>query len=97
MGNSRVIRCEVEAREISDTTKISERKTTDNFVNCRFNPSPPLVATLASQFFPGNGGGLKCIFCKEGHYSASCSKVQDVQVRKDMLRREGRWCCVPGS
>ncbi|XP_065918882.1 uncharacterized protein [Dysidea avara] len=83
-----VIKAEVEAREISDTIKITERKPVDNYVNRRFNP--PSAATLASQFRHGNSLGPKCAFCKEGHYSASCSKVQDVHVRKDTLRREGR-------
>ena len=31
---------------------------------------------------------IKCVFCKEGHYSTSCTKVQDVQLRKELLRRE---------
>ena len=85
-----VIKAEVEAREISDTIKITKRKTVDNYPNRRFNLPPPSTATLASQFRHGHSGGIKCIFCREGHYSASCSKVQDVQIRKDIVRREGR-------
>ena len=81
-----VIKAEVEAREISDTIKINERKGTDGYVNRRFNP--PSAAALTAQ--ARHGGGVKCIFCKEGHYSASCTKVQDVQLRKELLRRERR-------
>ena len=82
-----VIKAEVEAREISDTIKINERKGTDGYVNRRFNP--PSASALTTQARHG-GGGVKCIFCKEGHYSASCTKVQDVQLRKELIRREGR-------
>ena len=81
-----VIKAEVEAREISDTIKINKRKGTDGYVNRRFNP--PSAAALTAQ--ARQGGGIKCIFCKEGHYSASCTKVQDVQLRKELLRRERR-------
>ena len=83
-----VIKAEVEAREISETIRINEKRPTDTFVNRRFNP--PSAAALVSQNRHGNNGGIKCVFCKESHYSASCTKVQDVQVRKDTLRREGR-------
>ena len=55
-------------------------------MNRRFNP--PSAAALTAQARPG--GGVTCIFCKEGHYSASCTKVQDVQLRKELLRRERR-------
>ena len=79
-----VIKAEVEA--LSDTIKINERKGTDGYVHRRFNP--PSAAALTAQ--ARQGGGIKCIFCKEGHYSASCTKVQDVQLRKELLRRERR-------
>ena len=81
-----VIKAEVEAREISDTIKINERKGTDGYVSRRFNP--PSAAALTAQAC--QGGGIKCVFCKEGHYSTSCTKVQDVQLRKELLRRERR-------
>ena len=32
----------------------------------------------------------KCLYCTERHFSASCSKVTDINARKDILRREKR-------
>ena len=81
-----VIKAEVEAREISDTIKINERKGTDGYMNRRFQSS--ICSCINSTGSPR--GGIKCIFCKEGHYSASCTKVQDVQLHKELLRRERR-------
>ena len=77
-----VIKAEVEAREISDTIKINERKGTDGYVNRRFNP--PSAAALTAQ--ARHGGGVKCIFCKEGHYSASCATTQGItKERKEVF------------
>ena len=43
-----VIKAEVEAREISDTIKINERKGTDGYMNRRFNlPSTSALTTQA--------------------------------------------------
>ena len=33
---------------------------------------------------------IKCVFCNELHYSASCDKVHDVKDRKDILIKTGR-------
>ena len=82
-----VIKAEVEAREISDTIKINEKKT-DGYITRRM--APPSATALTVQARQG-GGGVRCVFCKEGHYSASCTRLQDVQSRKELLRREG-WC-----
>jgi len=42
------IKAEVEAKEINDTIKISERKPVDSYPSRRFHP--PTAATLASQW-----------------------------------------------
>ena len=38
----------------------------------------------------GNGN-IVCVYCREGHYSASCTKVSTIPARREILRKEG--CC----
>ena len=80
-----VIRVEVEAREASEGVKMSAGK-------------PPLPSGRPPQ---GNSGAtatalsasqmkVKCAYCNGDHFSASCSKVQNVQDRKKLLLSANR-------
>ena len=63
-----IIKCEVVARELSDTIRVNKR-----------NPQPPqqqrrpLVPTASSLIANDHSEGKKvnCVFCKEEHYSAA--------------------------
>jgi len=35
-------------------------------------------------------GEENMFYCGEDHYSASCEKIKDMPVRKDLIRRDGR-------
>ena len=34
---------------------------------------------------------MRCVYCKNSHYSAACDKVTDVKERKNILRRDRRF------
>ena len=82
-----LIKCDVVARELSDTIRVNER-----------NPQPPqqqrrpLVPTASSLVANDHSEGKKvnCVFCKEEHYSAACERVASVAASKDALLNEGR-------
>ena len=39
--------------------------------------------------FVTHGPSIQCAYCQGNHYSASCDKVKDVKVRKDILLKNG--------
>ena len=80
-----VIKIEVEAREASEMTKTSDdcKPQTNSRNRSQQNPS---AASLASQ----NGASftIKCAFCQNEHYSASCDVVKDVSKRRNILEKD---------
>ena len=75
---------EVEAREISEGARILSQK---SVVHSKthvggFNPTANSLVT--------NNYTVKCVYCGEAHYSASCKKVVSVKDRKEVLIRMGR-------
>lgn len=78
-----VIKSEVEAREISDTVKVSEQKQ----VTPRRVTPPTASALLVTE---GGGSKISCVYCKGEHYSAACEKVKEPVARVDTLRKNGR-------
>lgn len=87
----RVIRQEVEARELSENARVKEMKKPDDHERRR-NNSPKrgqsTAASLTNQVeYPT---WLCCIFCQSKHYSAECKKVTDVATRVKILKEEGR-------
>ena len=82
-----IIKAEVEAREISDAVKVNERKYTD----ITHKSGTGNIGTASSLTVRDQGAGRrKCVYCGEDHYSASCERVKDVSVRRDLIRKDGR-------
>ena len=81
----RVIKGEVEARELSEGIKIQETKKSETL-------NRGAIPTASALVVRETGGNQKkvCVYCKGEHYSASCEKVKEVTARKDVLRKEGR-------
>ena len=80
----RIIQGEVEAREMSDFMRMNERRPEPTFH--RNNTSTTSALTARDN----RSGGRVCVYCKGGHYSASCDKVSSIQSRRDILKRKGR-------
>ena len=78
-----VIQAEVEAREISDTIKVTEGRQTEGVNNRR-----PTASVLVVR--DGSGGKLLCVYCKGDHFSAACESFKDAKARKEILRKDGR-------
>ena len=90
----KTILSEVEAREISERVKTTnERK--PNFPNNRGpnqhrNNNPGTAAALYSGDNTYNSIKIRCAYCHEFHFSASCEKIKDLKQRKEILRKGGR-------
>ena len=75
-----IILKEVEAREISDSVKVSDSDPR--------KPRIPSAQALAAQGVIGKS--ITCVYCKEHHYSASCDRVTNANERKEVLKRDRR-------
>ena len=80
----RIIKSEVEAREISETIKTTDSKPPDMARRASQVTATALVATES------NPTRLYCIYCKGEHFSAACETVKDAQARSEILRKDGR-------
>ena len=74
-----LVKREVEARETSELVKSTSMKPPNR------SPINPSASALLTR-----GSYIKCVYCGESHYSASCSKLKTPQERKDTLLRAGR-------
>ena len=87
------IKKEAEARETRQHVKTSEN-------DRKPSTGKPPIPTTSALFAKQNGGKniLRCVYCKELHYSASCGKAQNLVQRKEILMKEGRClkCLAPG-
>ena len=85
-----VIKIEVEAREASEMTmtKTSEGKSAQASGNSRFRNQPPTANSLVAQ--QSKSFKIKCAFCQNEHYSASCNVVRDIAQRRNILERDKR-------
>ena len=81
-----IIRKEVEARELSDHVKAdSERK----------KPIQPRIPSTTSSLtaqgtYGKQSGSIKCAYCGNLHFSASCETVVRPSDRKEILKRDSR-------
>ena len=75
-----IILKEVEAREISDSVKVSDSEPR--------KPRIPPAAALAAQGVPGKA--ITCVYCRDHHCSASCDRVTNTSERKEVLKRDRR-------
>ena len=76
-----VIKGEVEAREISDNIKVTERKPPDTS-NIRKYPAATASTLLVRE---GNRRTI-CVYCKGDHFSTACESIREVKIRKETLR-----------
>ena len=80
-----LIRKEVEAREASEHVKLNnEKKTAQSYLsdtnrNLSSKPSTASALLLRSSNRPTE---IRCVYCKNSHYSSACDKVTDVNERK---------------
>jgi hypothetical protein len=82
------IRKEIEAREASDQVKLNDSRSHPSLE--RSKNQHPTSQALFSKQNQGDPTRIRCAYCKEHHYSASCEKVTGLQDRKDILRRDKR-------
>ena len=88
----KVIQAEVEAREMSDTMKIQEKKGTETTPTPKRGFSPGTANSLLAR--SGDGSGIRYAFCNGELYSSACEEVKEIQKRKNILRRDKRFLCV---
>ena len=82
------IRKEIEAREASDQVKLNDSRSHPTLERNK-NQHPTSQALFSNQN-QGDSTRIRCAYCNEQHYSASCEKVTGLQDRKDILRRDKR-------
>ena len=84
-GLLNVKKLEVEAREASEMTKtIENNKLSQASGNSRPRNQTPTPNSLVSE--QGESCKIKCVFCQNEHYSASCDAVKDTAQRKRTFR-----------
>ena len=100
------IKFEIEAREISEATKSSERGSQPGYGHKRPEGVKNQTTPTANSLFAGAKDGdqksgemtfqgqpglkVRCAYCNGMHYSASCESVLSVNDRKAILKRAGR-------
>ena len=88
----KVIQAELEAREMSDTMRIQEKKGTETTPTPKRGFSPGTANSLLAR--PGDGSGIRCAFCTGERYSSACEEVKEFQKRKNIFRRDKRFLCL---
>ena len=83
-----MIKKEVEARETSKHVKTSEGSRKPLL------GKPPIPSANSLVVNKVGGNAVKCVYCKEYHYSASCERVKDPNKRKEILVKE-HMCISP--
>ena len=82
-----LIQSEIDAREMSEKIKAAIKQV-------KHPSSSKTLLPTAGTFFGATSNTEstvpKCVYCTERHFSASCSKVTDINARKDILRRDKR-------
>ena len=75
---------EVEARETSEGTRILSQKSVVH-PKTHGGGLNPAASSLVTDSY-----SIKCVYCGEAHYSASCKQVSSVRDHKETLIRMGR-------
>ena len=78
-----VLRTEVEAREVSEGVKVHD---TTHFHHTSHNHKSD-KRTAAAMLIQDNGPNPSCVYCRESHYSAFCTKITAIPSRREILRR----------
>ena len=71
-----LIKQEVEAREASEQVKVHAMKPPSGVTNRGSNYTASSLVSNSS---------IRCVYCNEAHYSASCKRVSNIRERKDIL------------
>ena len=79
-----MIKKEVEAREASEGAVVSTNRPNGPV------PRNPLIPSASSLVTNSSNCKPECVYCDDGHYSASCTKVTSVTDRKGILLKTGR-------
>ena len=79
-----VIKREVEVRELCDTIKVTEQRSTTH----SRKPFQNMASALATT--GGVMNKVTCVYCKGKHYSTACEVVSDTTAHSEVLRKEGR-------
>ena len=89
------IRIEMEAREASEGNRVHTSPAQSNRPSSNINPrqqtksrNVPTSSTLHSGQI--ENFRIRCVYCSEHHYSASCQRVTDIGSRKEILRKKNR-------
>ena len=85
-----VIKKEVDAREISESVKVDNSTASERFKFSTRSFTPTASALVASMNSSTRNNQFQCVYCSEGHYSASCPRVVDRTSRLDILKRDRR-------
>ena len=84
-----VIKVEVEARETSEGVKLGTSRPIGQSPYRNPSSTYPTQST-ASALVSSNQFKIRCAYCGEDHFSASCSKITDISDRKRILLKAGR-------
>ena len=79
-----VIKKEVKARETSEVTRVNPNKAVP------YNSRSQATANPTTSSFVTNSNTIRCVYCNGDHFSASCTKVVDINTRRDILKKTGR-------
>ena len=94
-----IIKQEVEAREVSQSVKINEERIPKPSGNNHRYPKPPTASSLVSKDDPPKKTHqVRCVYCNELHYSASCEKITTPNDRRSVLIESKHCfkCLMPG-
>lgn len=81
----KVIKEEVEARELSESMKICQSRVPES---TQRRASLPTASALMVR--DGNPNcKMHCVYCKADHYSASCESVNTIPAQMEALRKGG--------
>ena len=80
-----IIKKEVEAREASERIKADQHVRQQS---SKWQGHKPTAGSFLSK--DDQNYTVRCAYCKELHYSASCTKVTDPEKRQDILRNTNR-------
>ena len=77
----------MEAREVGENVKINETPICKPPIN-KFQGTA--ASLLAQESRSPQKSAIRCAYCNELHHSASCNKVVDINIRKQILRRDNQ-------
>ena len=74
---------EIDARERASLLNISDSSR-------KMHTRTPTAAALIANDSTPTTTNVNCVYCGQGHLSASCTTISDVPTRKEALRKAGR-------